>query len=153
MDVSNLFSLSGKTALVTGGSRGIGAMIAEALVAAGASVLICGRKEAEVTQTATRLGAVPLVADLSTEAGVECTLAGLKPRVAGLEHVPQWIGDRGGILVGKFAQLSRLTVGSVVGQDRFQFVDALFGHFKGVSYGGCIAMKCLEVHLGPHGAK
>lgn len=70
IDVGKLFSLAGKTALVTGGSRGIGAMIAEGLIAAGARVLICGRKEADIRETAARLGAEALVADLSTAEGV-----------------------------------------------------------------------------------
>ena len=42
--LDSLFSVSGKTALVTGGATGIGRMMAEALVQAGARVLICSRK-------------------------------------------------------------------------------------------------------------
>ena len=40
----DLFDLSGKTAVVTGGSRGIGLMIARGLLAAGARVYISSRK-------------------------------------------------------------------------------------------------------------
>ena len=39
-DLENLFGLSGKTALVTGGSSGIGVMIARGLLQAGARVII-----------------------------------------------------------------------------------------------------------------
>ena len=39
--MTDLFSIAGKTALVTGGSRGIGLMIAEGFVRAGADVTIC----------------------------------------------------------------------------------------------------------------
>jgi NAD(P)-dependent dehydrogenase (short-subunit alcohol dehydrogenase family) len=73
-DPAELFSLAGRTALVTGGGRGIGAMIAEGLAAAGARVLLAARSEDEVTATADRLGALGpcegIVADLSSTAGV-----------------------------------------------------------------------------------
>eukprot|EP01037_Dinobryon_pediforme_P047683 gene47683-62033_t len=42
--LKSLFSVAGKTALVTGGASGIGRMCAEALVRAGARVLIASRK-------------------------------------------------------------------------------------------------------------
>ena len=44
LDVESLFSVTGKSVLVTGGSRGIGFMIAEGFVRAGASVTISSRK-------------------------------------------------------------------------------------------------------------
>ena len=47
MDTSRLFSLEGRTALITGGSRGIGRMIAEGYLAQGARVYITARKKAE----------------------------------------------------------------------------------------------------------
>jgi len=74
--VSDLFSLTGKKALVTGGAQGLGRMIAEGLLRAGASVAITSRK-ADVCEEAARemaaLGpCVPLPADLSTpEAAVD----------------------------------------------------------------------------------
>jgi NAD(P)-dependent dehydrogenase (short-subunit alcohol dehydrogenase family) len=55
--VSELFDVSGKSALVTGGSRGIGLMIARGLVQAGARVIVSSRKSADVQGTARELAA------------------------------------------------------------------------------------------------
>ncbi|MDQ0340891.1 gluconate 5-dehydrogenase [Caldalkalibacillus uzonensis] len=44
MHIQELFSLRGKTAIVTGGGRGLGAQMAEALAEAGANVVVCSRK-------------------------------------------------------------------------------------------------------------
>ncbi|HWE68350.1 MAG TPA: SDR family oxidoreductase [Acidimicrobiales bacterium] len=73
MSAQDLFSVAGKTALVTGGTRGIGKMIAQGFVEAGADVTISSRKAdacAEVAEELSALGhCVGLPADLSTEEG------------------------------------------------------------------------------------
>ena len=74
MGSADLFSIEGKTALVTGGSRGIGLMIARGMVEAGAKVYISSRKADVCEQVAEELSQVgtctALPADLATEA--EC---------------------------------------------------------------------------------
>jgi NAD(P)-dependent dehydrogenase (short-subunit alcohol dehydrogenase family) len=71
--VSDLFSIEGKTALVTGGSRGIGLMIARGFVEAGATVYVSSRKAEVCEEVATELSTIgrcfALPADVSTEAG------------------------------------------------------------------------------------
>jgi NAD(P)-dependent dehydrogenase (short-subunit alcohol dehydrogenase family) len=73
MGVAELFSVAGKVALVTGGSRGIGLMIARGLVAAGARVYVSSRKAADVEAAAAELAklgtAIALPGDLATSAG------------------------------------------------------------------------------------
>lgn len=61
--------LQGKTAIVTGGTDGIGICIARALKAKGATVIVCGRR-AEMLDSARNEGFEAVAADLSTEAGV-----------------------------------------------------------------------------------
>ncbi|HEY2929705.1 SDR family oxidoreductase [Piscinibacter sp.] len=55
--IQTLFDLTGKTALVTGGSRGLGLQIAEALGEAGAKILITSRKAADLEEAAAHLQA------------------------------------------------------------------------------------------------
>jgi NAD(P)-dependent dehydrogenase (short-subunit alcohol dehydrogenase family) len=83
-----LFSVAGKTALVTGGSRGIGLMIAQGLVDAGARVIISSRKADVCHAVAAQLSssghceAIP--ADLSSTAGADELAAAVMERCPSL---------------------------------------------------------------------
>jgi NAD(P)-dependent dehydrogenase (short-subunit alcohol dehydrogenase family) len=73
--VQELFDLSGKTALVTGGSRGLGLQMARALGEAGARLMISSRKASDLEQTAATLQAEGLdvqwlAADCAQEANI-----------------------------------------------------------------------------------
>jgi len=72
--MKDLFNVSGKVAVVTGGSRGIGAMIARGFVENGVKTYITARKEQELQatqQTLAELGqCIAIPSDLSTVAGV-----------------------------------------------------------------------------------
>jgi gluconate 5-dehydrogenase len=73
--LSDLFSLEGRVAFVTGGSSGIGRAIAGALARAGASVVVIARREAELAETVAELTgegcrAAWVSADLGTREGV-----------------------------------------------------------------------------------
>ncbi len=71
-----LFSLQGKTALVTGGSRGLGLQMAEALGEQGARVIVSARKQEELDEavahlTARGIEASAIAVDLQNEANVQ----------------------------------------------------------------------------------
>ncbi len=82
MDTSKLFSLEGRIALVTGGSRNLGKTIAEAYIAQGAKVYISSRKAPDCEQTAQELGpnCISLPQDVSTVAGPQALAAAFAER-------------------------------------------------------------------------
>ena len=94
-DLERLFGLRGKTALVTGGTRGIGMMIARGLLQAGASVVVSSRKSDAVEQAVSALsefGAVRgIAADLSRQE--ECRR--LAADVAGHEGLDILVNNAG----------------------------------------------------------
>ena len=91
MAFEDLFSIKGKVALVTGGSRGIGEMIAAGFLARGAKVYISSRKAEVCDATAARLSeqfegeCISLPGDLSNVAGIEPVAAALAERESQLD--------------------------------------------------------------------
>lgn len=87
--MSNLFSLQGRVALVTGGSRGIGRMIAAGFLKQGAKVYISSRKAMACDATAEELAplgtCISLPADVSTVAGAQALAAELAQREPALD--------------------------------------------------------------------
>ncbi|PGY48596.1 SDR family oxidoreductase [Priestia megaterium] len=55
MHIKDLFDLTGKTAIITGGGRGLGEQMAEGLAEAGANIVLCSRKKEACQQVADRL--------------------------------------------------------------------------------------------------
>ena len=87
--MQNLFSLQGRTALITGGSRGIGRMIAEGFLAQGAKVYISSRKAKACDQTAAELSSlgtcISLPGDVSTVEGAHALVAAYAQREDALD--------------------------------------------------------------------
>jgi NAD(P)-dependent dehydrogenase (short-subunit alcohol dehydrogenase family) len=71
-------SLTGRVALVTGGSRGIGRAIARRLVGAGLRVAIVGRSRADLESVAGEIGAVPILSNVAERGSAESILAGVR---------------------------------------------------------------------------
>lgn len=88
MTLEDLFSLKGRVALVTGGSRGIGKMIVEGFLAAGIErVYISARKIHEIEETCAELGekVVGIQGDISTLDGIEALVAEFSARESKLD--------------------------------------------------------------------
>ena len=126
--IQQLFDLSGRTALVTGGSRGLGLQIAEALGEAGAKVMLTSRKAADLEEAAAHLSARGIdarwiAADAASPDDVHRVCAET------LERLPQCrAGDAD--LFGEFALAGEVAVdGEMPGKDGFE--QAALGHFSG----------------------
>lgn len=89
MITSSLFSLAGRTALITGGSRGIGRMIAEGFLAQGARVYISARKADQCASAAAEMGenCIALPADVATVAGAKALAEALARHEDGIDIV------------------------------------------------------------------
>jgi NAD(P)-dependent dehydrogenase (short-subunit alcohol dehydrogenase family) len=89
MAAHDLFDISGKKAVVTGGGSGIGTMIARGFVEAGVSVLIASRKEASLKEVCDELSQIGdcsyVVADLSNEEGCRAFGAAVAERWSSLD--------------------------------------------------------------------
>ena len=85
--MSGLFSVEGRVALVTGGSAGIGRMIAAGLAEAGAAVFVCARHPDKVALAAREMGpnVTGLVADVSTLDGISALAVDLAARTPRLD--------------------------------------------------------------------
>src|ERR1700730_10810647 len=97
MGVLDTFRLDGKVALVTGGSRGLGLQIAEALGEAGASVAITARREEGLQRgvehlTQRGIKAMSTVCDISRNEQVE---AAVKQVLAHFPHIDVLVNNAG----------------------------------------------------------
>jgi NAD(P)-dependent dehydrogenase (short-subunit alcohol dehydrogenase family) len=104
--MSELFSIAGKTAVVTGGSRGIGLMIARGFVEAGARVIISSRKADVCDEVAAELSKVgeceAIPADLSSEAECRRLAEAVAARLSSLDILVNNAGATWGAPLDQF---------------------------------------------------
>ena len=104
--MSDLFSIKGKVALVTGGSRGIGLMIARGYVEAGAKVYVSSRKKEACDQVAAELSrhgtCVSMPGDCGTQAGCEALAAAVATRESRLDILVNNAGTNWGAPLAEY---------------------------------------------------
>jgi len=129
-----LFSLKGRTALVTGGSRGIGEMIAEGYLRAGAKVYISARKAPDCLATAERLSelgeCIALPADVSGADGAKALAAQYLERESTLDILVNNAGAAWGAPFEEFPESGWDKVMDLNVKSPFFLTQALFGALK-----------------------
>src|SRR5882724_10590808 len=108
MNPTNLFSVAGKTALVTGGSRGIGFMIAEGYLRSGAKVYISARKKEACEKAAAELSAlgscIAIPADVASTEGRARLVEEIKSREQKLDILVNNAGAAWGAPIETFPE-------------------------------------------------
>lgn len=134
LDLASLFGLSGKVAIVTGGSRGIGYMIAAGLVANGVKVYITARKAEACDAAAAELSAngecISVPADLSTPEGLASFVATVTAAEPQIDILVNNAGAAWGAPLGEFPELGFDKVFDINVKAPFMLTQALLAQLK-----------------------
>ncbi len=134
LPISDLFSVDGKTAIVTGGSRGIGAMIARGLVSNGVTTYITARKADACDAMAVELStfgtchSVP--ADLATPEGRDAVVDRIRADGAPLDILVNNAGAAWGAPLGEFPDAGFEKVMNINVQAPFMLTQALLPELR-----------------------
>ncbi|PCD01758.1 3-oxoacyl-ACP reductase [Sphingomonas spermidinifaciens] len=138
MDTNSLFRLDGRVALVTGGSRGIGRMIATGFVGMGARVYVSSRKADACEATAGELGenAIALPADVSTVEGCRALATAIGEREGALDILVNNAGAAWGEAFDTFPETGWDKVMNLNVKSPFFLTQALHSLLKASGAGG-----------------
>jgi uncharacterized oxidoreductase len=111
--------LQGKRVLITGGSSGIGFAIAEAMLVAGATVAITGRRPEVLAEGAKQLGQYrrgvePTAADVATDEGRRATLKLASDKLGGLDVL---VNNAGGVRAGRLERTTGAEIRTTIEVD------------------------------------
>jgi NAD(P)-dependent dehydrogenase (short-subunit alcohol dehydrogenase family) len=132
MNTTDLFRLDGRVALITGGSRGIGKMIAAGFIAQGAKVYISSRKAAACEETVAELGpnCIALPQDVSTVAGCKALAAQFAEHESKLDILVNNAGAAWGVPFEEFPEQGWDKVMDLNVKSPFFLTQALFDVLK-----------------------
>jgi NAD(P)-dependent dehydrogenase (short-subunit alcohol dehydrogenase family) len=132
MNTDNLFRLDGRVALITGGSRGIGKMIAAGFIAQGAKVYISSRKAPACEETAAELGpnCIALPQDVSTVAGCKALAEQFAAHESKLDILVNNAGAAWGVAFEEFPEQGWDKVMDLNVKSPFFLTQALFEPLK-----------------------
>ena len=149
MDTSRLFSLEGRTALITGGSRGIGRMIAEGYVSRGARVYITARKREACDATAAELSevghCVSLPGDIATAEGMADVVARLREHEPALDILVNNAGAAWGAPFDEFPESGWDKVMNLNLKALFFLTQALAPDLRAAAAGGDHLAKVINI--------
>ena len=132
--MKDLFSLAGRTALITGGSRGIGKMIAKGFIAQGAKVYISSRKAPACFETVEELSkdgvCIALPQDVSTVEGVKALAAAYAQHESKLDILVNNAGAAWGAAFDEFPESGWDKVMDLNVKSPFFLTQALHGALK-----------------------
>ena len=121
--------LTGKTALITGGTSGIGLAIAQRLAREGCRIAICGRTQAKIDAAAAQLGARGCIADLCKPADIAALV---EDTVAAFGRIDIVVSNAGTHIAGRIDDVSS---------------DVLLRHFQTKVLGPWELARCVAPHM------
>ncbi|MEY2943488.1 MAG: hypothetical protein RLY97_1502 [Pseudomonadota bacterium] len=94
--MKNLFDLSGKVAVITGSTRGLGYAIAEAMIAHGATVIVSSENADDTAAAAATLGTIGIPCDVADDVAITSLVAQMVERFGGIDILVSNAGIQGG---------------------------------------------------------